>query len=252
MLARKRGGPRQRKQNRTSGRPSCKLQMLKCLKCFLSVPPAVPILSRGNEEATRSSEASKARRALGASKRGQHGRRKLQRQRGRFRRQRGGIWRGRNTSPKRCKRSRPTMLARKSTAVRREGQWKDEARRGVPGKFADVVGKLQRQCGRFRRQRGGEDATRPRSVASVQGQQCWQGRAPRIDAKDSGMLRRKGGSLESLRTSLVSFKDNIEIGGRGEGPFALVVRCSTVRRLPSATPGWHRGGAIQCFPKRQN
>ena len=44
------------------------------------------------------------------------------------------------------------------------------------------------------------------------------------------MLRRKGGSLESSRTSLVSFKDNIEIGGRGEGPFALVVRCSTVRR----------------------
>ena len=59
------------------------------------------------------------------------------------------------------------MLARKSTAVRREGQWKDEARRG---------------------------------------------------------------SLESSRTSLVSFKDNIVIGGRGEGPFALVVRCSTVRR----------------------
>ena len=81
------------------------------------------------------------------------------------------------------------MLARKSTAVRREGQWKDEARRG---------------------------------------------------------------SLESSRTSLVSFKDNIEIGGRGEGPFALVVRCSTVRRLPRATLGWRGGGAIQCFPKRQN
>ena len=66
------------------------------------------------------------------------------------------------------------------------------------------------------------------------------------------MLRRKGGSLESSRTSLVSFKDNIEIGGRGEGPFALVVRCSTVRRPPRAPPGWHGGGAIQCFPKRQN
>ena len=66
------------------------------------------------------------------------------------------------------------------------------------------------------------------------------------------MLRRKGGSLESSRTSLVSFKDNIEIGGRGEGPFALVVRCSTVRRLPRATLGWRGGGAIQCFPKRQN
>ena len=71
-------------------------------------------------------------------------------------------------------------------------------------------------------------------------EECWQGRGG-VPAK-----------IAPVDVQVVSFKDNIEIGGRGEGPFALVVRCSTVRRLPRATLGWRGGGAIQCFPKRQN
>ena len=73
-------------------------------------------------------------------------------------------------------------------------------------------------------------------------EECWQGR---------GGVPAKGKKIAPVDVQVVSFKDNIEIGGRGEGRRALRP-CRTVlyrEKTPPCHPGVARGRGHSVFPE---